>query len=91
MKRKLGFVSDTVVTPKKNGSASAGTTPTKVTKTPAGRTGTKGKARGGKVKKEEKHSDDDTPEATPVKDEKSPDVKPLLEGGAIMNDDQDPF
>lgn len=53
VKRKLGI--DSNVTPKKGSSASpaSASTPSKVRKTPTGRAGTKGRARGGRAKKED--------------------------------------
>ncbi|KAK1245287.1 hypothetical protein MKX08_004916 [Trichoderma sp. CBMAI-0020] len=52
VKRKLGI--DSNVTPKKgsNASPSSASTPSKVRKTPTGRAGTKGRARGSRAKKE---------------------------------------
>ncbi|KAL7821434.1 hypothetical protein V8C44DRAFT_354070 [Trichoderma aethiopicum] len=79
VRRKLGIESNT--TPKKGGgnTSSAASTPSKVRKTPTGRTGTKGKARGGgggKVKKEAKteneFDDDDGTidgDSSPIKEE----------------------
>ncbi|EGR52835.1 uncharacterized protein TRIREDRAFT_102775 [Trichoderma reesei QM6a] len=79
VRRKLGIESNT--TPKKGGgnTSSAASTPSKVRKTPTGRTGTKGKGRsGGKAKKEVKPEPDvdddddgtvDGEESSPIKDE----------------------
>ncbi|KAL6871144.1 hypothetical protein J3F83DRAFT_714092 [Trichoderma novae-zelandiae] len=88
VRRKLGIESG--ATPKKGGNtSSAASTPSKVRKTPAGRTGTKGKGRGGQVKKEAKSEpdvdDDDGTIAggsSPIKEE---------DGVRLKTEHEDPF
>ncbi|KAK1251097.1 hypothetical protein MKX07_005652 [Trichoderma sp. CBMAI-0711] len=92
VRRKLGIESNT--TPKKGGgnTSSAASTPSKVRKTPTGRTGTKGKGRsGGKAKKEAKAEPDvdDDDDGTIDGDESSP----IKEEDAIRfkTEHEDPF
>lgn len=92
VKRKLGINGDSSAparaTPKKASGSTSGT-PTKVTKTPAGRAGTKARGKG-KVKKEE-----DNDEREPVTPEKSPkqeyDEAANAQLQAEMDADADPF
>ncbi|KAI9158484.1 hypothetical protein HJFPF1_06479 [Paramyrothecium foliicola] len=70
VKRKLGLTTDSSASPgsKRGASASAGATPTKVTKSGGRRVGTKGKGRG-KVKKEEPVDDEEDEDIDDEEDE----------------------
>ncbi|RFU80940.1 hypothetical protein TARUN_1225 [Trichoderma arundinaceum] len=88
VKRKLGI--DSTATPKKGNTSSATSTPSKVRKTPASRSGAKGKGRGSRAKKEEVEADPEAGDETTAVD--SSPFKREDDGIDFKSEDQkDPF